>query len=545
MIDPKEKWEERTYRTVEVILIGEPKEAVMKKIELNGIVTTIKRDKLSIIVFQIEPISKPVPSSMEGFDQYFRNNEKSIEDLDGTIQTYIRGRPIEKLLAALVLHSPYQLIFEGEKIRGTLNALLLGETKTGKSDILEWIEANIGGEGVRGETAKRTGLGFTVDNEAKAIFWGALPRCDKEVCMVDGLDRFDVEDLLQLREAIAKQRLKVAMAIRGEALCRTRIIASANPRERTFDKYITMAEAIRSLFNDPTLVTRWDFFVPFRRVDVSAEEIAEARTTPSKIPLDVLRNHVYWAWSLEPEDVIFTEEAQTEIKGLFIELQQYTSNSLPLVHAEWKRVLARVSAAYAVLTHSVDEARKVIVTKDHVAKAHEFLWNLLEAWEYNLYVARERKMLDIAEEEWADLLTFLTGDIWKIFRSIADEKGIQRAVLITRLDKSARTIDGYLSELKDRKLVEHAKGRKGGYQLTERGIAVFRKMMKVIAEKEQQEVELPSKDKIVSIVALEQPEEGKCCFCGKDAVLYYQVEGFKGKWGLACQDCGEAIQQKF
>ena len=545
VIDPKEKWEERTYRTVEVILIGEPKEAVMKKIELNGIVTTIKRDKISIIVFQIEPISKPVPSSMKGFDQYFGSNENLIEDLDGTIQTYIRGRPVEKLLAALVLHSPYELIFEGERIRGTLNALQLGETKTGKSDILEWIEANVGGEGVRGETAKRTGLGFTVDNEAKAIFWGALPRCDKEVCMVDGLDRFDVEDLLQLREAIAKQRLKVAMAIRGEALCRTRILASANPRQRTFDKYITMAEAIRGLFNDPTLITRWDFFVSFRRADVSAEEIAEARTTPPKIPLDVLRNHVYWAWSLEPEDVIFTEEAQTEIKRLFIELQQYMSNSLPIVHAEWKCVLARVSAAYAVLTHSIDEARKVIVTKEHVVRAHELLWNLLEAWEYNLYVARERKMLEIAEDEWAELLSFLTGDIWKIFRSIADEKGIQRAVLITRLDKGARTIDRYLSELKEKNLVQHAQGRKGGYELTERGIAVFRKMMKAIAEKEQQRVELPSKDKILSIKALEEPEEGNCCYCGKETVLYYQVEGFKGEWGLACQDCGEAIKQQF
>ena len=98
-------------------------------------------------------------------------------------------------------------------------------------------------------------------------------------------------------------------------------------------------------------------------------------------------------------------------------------------------------------------------------------------------------------------------------------------------------------ELKDKNLVEHAEGRKGGYQLTERGIAVFRKMIKAIAEKEQRKVELPPKDKIVSIIAVEQPEEGKCCFCGKDAVLYYQVGGFEKEWGLTCQDCGEAIRQ--
>jgi predicted transcriptional regulator len=545
LIDPKQKWEERTYRTVEVILVGDPKEAVMKKIELNGIVTTIKRDKISIMVYAVEPIGKPVPSSMEGFEQYFRSNEKLIEDLDRTIQTYIRGRPTEKLLVALVLHSPYELIFEGERIRGNLNALQLGETKTGKSDLLEWVEANVAGEAIRGETAKRTGLGFSVDTEAKVIFWGALPRGDKEVCMIDGLDRFDLEDLIQLREAMSKQRLKVSMAVSGEALCRTRIIASANPRERAFDKYVTMAESIRGFFNDPTLVTRWDLFVPFRRADVSAEEIAEATVLPSKIPLDVFRNHVFWAWSLEPEDVQFSEGAQGEIKRLFIEMQDYTSNSLPLVHSEWKRTLARVSAAYAVLIHDVDGEGKVHVKKDHVSKAQELLWNLLEAWEYNLYVARERKMLEIAEDEWTELLDFLTGDIWTLFSSIADEKGIQRAVLITRLDKSAPTIDRYLSGLKDKNLVEHAEGRKGGYQLTERGIAVYRKMIKMLAEKEPMKAQLPKKEDVLAIKTLEQPEQGKCAFCGNERVLYYQVEGFKGEWGLACQDCGEAVKRQF
>lgn len=176
-------------------------------------------------------------------------------------------------------------------------------------------------------------------------------------------------------------------------------------------------------------------------------------------------------------------------------------------------------------------------------KGYELLWDLLEIWEYPLYVARERKLLEMEGAEWAELLNFLSGDVWKIFSSIADEKGIQRAVLITRLDKSARTIDGYLSELRDKKLIEHARGYRGGYQLTERGIAVFRKMVKLMTAKEKPKAELPPKDKILSIKALEQPEEGTCSFCGKDAVLYWQVEGFKEEWGLTCQDCGEAIKQ--
>ena len=41
----------------------------------------------------------------------------------------------------------------------------------------------------------------------------------------------------------------------------------------------------------------------------------------------------------------------------------------------------------------------MVVTKEHVAKAYELLWDLLEVWEYPLYVARKRKLLEIAEDE--------------------------------------------------------------------------------------------------------------------------------------------------
>jgi len=548
VIDPKVKWEEKTYRTERLVLIGEPKEAVLKKVKIEGIVTAFRRDDITILIYKVEPLEKPIPSSTEGFDEYFRNNEDLIEDIDGSVQTYIRGRPIEKLLATLVLHSPYELIYEGERIRGALNDLQLGETKTGKSDILEWIETNVGGEGVRGETARRTGLGFSVDPEAKAIFWGVLPRCDKEVCMIDGLDHFDTEkELPQLREAMAKQILKVSMAVSGVALYRTRIIASANPRQRTFRKYTNMAEAIREFFNDPTLVTRWDFVVPFSREDVKAEEIAKARTTPPKIPLDVFRNHVFWAWNLEPEDIIFKDEAIEEIERLFIELQEYSSDSLPLVHAEYKRVLARVSASYAVLTHNVDELGKVNVTKEHITKAYDLLWGLLEEWEYNLYVAGERKEIEIEGAEWQELLSFLTGDVWKIFSSIANKKGLQRAVLLTMVDKSARTIDSYLDELKKRNLIEHAKGYRGGYQLMDKGIAVYRKMMSLLAEKEEMKnVEQPLAERILRITQIEKPEKGKCNYCGIEAVLCWQIEEFGVReLKRACSDCGQAILARF
>lgn len=559
VIDPKVKWEQKTYSSYKLVLIGEPEEEALKKIKIEGIVTSLMSKDITILIYEVEPLEKPIPTSMEGFDEYFRNNKNLIEDNDRTIEPYIRGRPIEKLSATLVLHSPYELIYEGESIRGALNTLQLGETKTGKSDILEWIEKNVGGEEVVGETSGRTGIGYTIDHDNKILEWGALPRCDKEICMIDGLDQLKKEDLIELREAMAKQILKVAKSISGVALCRTRIIAAANPilrikgfdvpQKRTFDAYAPrpICHAIKDFFEDPTLVTRWDFFVPFIAKDVSAEDVAKARDTPPKIPLGVFRNHVFWAWGLEPKDVIFHDEAVTEIERLFIMLQEYRSDSLPLIHTEYKRVLARVSASYAVLTHNVDESGKVNVAKEHVTKAYELLWGLLEKWGYNMYVANERKEFELEESEWSKLIDLLTGDVRKVFLYIAEKEGMERAVLITKLDKSAPTIDRFLSKLKSEDLIDHMSGRRGGYELTRKGVVTYQRMNELLKGKPEIQIprERPLEERIIRTIMIDKPEEGKCPYCGNEAVLCWQIEEFGGEVREACSDCGHAILDRF
>jgi len=40
-------------------------------------------------------------------------------------------------------------------------------------------------------------------------------------------------------------------------------------------------------------------------------------------------------------------------------------------------------------------------------------------------------------------------------------------------------------------------------------------MIRLMAEKEEGKAELSSKEKLFSIMALEQPKEGKCSFCEK------------------------------
>ena len=51
-------------------------------------------------------------------------------------------------------------------------------------------------------------------------------------------------------------------------------------------------------------------------------------------------------------------------------------------------------------------------------------------------------------------------------------------------------------------------------------------------------------DQLVSVVALDQPDEGSCVICGKPKTLYWQVEDFEGRWGLACQDCGDPVMKR-
>ena len=451
---------------------------------LDGYLLSDEQGNIVIFVYDTQPIReefqnyKPTAEDEAQFKEYFSRDDLE-ERIDRTIAPHIVGRKDAKMAVALTLHSPLTFNFLKRRYYGLLHTLFLGDTSTGKSEIINWILDNLKiGEYGTGEAGKRTGLLFTVNPDKETITWGLLPLADLTVALIDGLQRISSEEIGEFREALRQKKIVVKMRVSGEAPCRCRIISAANPME-PLDNYLEHAEAIinTKCFQDPVDITRWDLIVKFWDKDVPAEEIAQASSTPPAIPVDVFKRHIFWAWNLKADDIIFTPEAEELIKKKFLEFMEFTHSRIPLVHRGYRVTLAKVAASYAILHHDVQDG-KVIVTERHVEKAAKFLQQLIDSWEYAVYVARLQREVELTDEEVDEIDRKLEEDpnLKTIFEEIINNQGISTTVLISKTGLGRTTVITKASDLKAMNLIVSKRGRgQSGYYLTAKGVAYVRR----------------------------------------------------------------------
>jgi hypothetical protein len=473
--------EHAVYNTVPVHLIG-AKAPPERRVKVTGRVVDDKDRNLVVFAYSCKPIDERREmrfgeADHNLFGHYFAGSGDIEHDMDRTICPYVVGRTGAKLATALTLCSPASFFFEGQRIRGNLHTMFLGETTLGKSRILKWVrdELKLGEFGV-GDMASYAGLLAAVDAEHDIIIWGLLPLADREVALIDSFQKLSSDDVPMFREALRDERITVRKKVSGEAMCRARVLAAANPR-RTFDNYVTAAEALNDIasITDPVDLTRWDIFVKFHGRDVADERIAEAHAEEPYIPLKVFRRFVLWVWSLEAEDVEFTEEAVEAIRQKFVEFSAFYCSDLPLVHKGYKETMARVAAAFAALKYSVQNdtgKRRLVVKKEHVESACDFLSRLAEEWEYRKFAEHSMKAAKLESAEAEEIRTAIQDNqnAQQALDAIACSQGIEAETLAARLGLSRPAVTKAVALLKSFDIVETQRKRPG-YWLTPKGVA--------------------------------------------------------------------------
>lgn len=319
------------------------------------------------------------------------------------IATGIKGetRRLGKLTSALIAHSVTEIPdLQDRKVThlGVARGLLVGGTAVGKTDTARsYSDAGEDSNGrayskyVNAECASRTGLAFAIDTDSKIIIWGELVLNDRGMVVLDALDKFGEEELGQLREVLRRGHVTVTRILKGDGPARTRIIATANPGKMDIEDFpyaIQALDAIRCFNGDPTELTRWDVFIPYRR-DVPHEVIATHERVVAPVSFDVWTRHVFWAQTRRAEDIFYESEAITEITSSVKSLlDDYESRNYPLINNGVPLLLAKFSVAFACLNHSTDQTHeKVIVKKDAVQDAVAYLVELLKAWDLDRYLS--------------------------------------------------------------------------------------------------------------------------------------------------------------
>ncbi len=216
-------------------------------------------------------------------------------------------------------------------IRGEMNALLVGDPGTAKSQLLQYV-ARIAPRGLytsgRGTTA--AGLTAAVIREkggGMSLEAGALVLADKGIACIDEMDKMRPEDRVAIHEAMEQHTVSVAKGgIVATLNARTAILAAANPALGRYEPHRTVAENI-SL--PVTILSRFDLIfvlrdVPNKETDSRMSEHILGlhqkglSSTETPVSADLLRKYISYAKSVKPT---LTDDALKRLNDFYLAMR--------------------------------------------------------------------------------------------------------------------------------------------------------------------------------------------------------------------------------
>jgi len=216
-------------------------------------------------------------------------------------------------------------------IRGEMNALLIGDPGTAKSQLLQYV-SRIAPRGLytsgRGTTA--AGLTAAVIREkggGMSLEAGALVLADKGIACIDEMDKMRPEDRVAIHEAMEQHTVSVAKGgIVATLNARTAILAAANPTLGRYEPHRTVAENI-SL--PVTILSRFDLIfvlrdVPNKESDAKMSmhilELHRKGSSPVEPPIsaELLRKYISYAKSFKP---VLSSDALKRLNDFYLAMR--------------------------------------------------------------------------------------------------------------------------------------------------------------------------------------------------------------------------------
>ena len=422
-----------------------------------------------------------------------------LEDLSNNV-THIYERD-EMLMAVLLTYfSPLWLNFNGNRIRGWIISVLIGDSGLGKTQTFSRIShfAKVG-DFFSALTGSRTGLSYALVDSKNgwSVKIGKYPKNSGKILFVDEAQNLREEDILSLQVAMDSGFMQIEKVKSQGYKCATRMMLSCNPRDyKPMDSYTYGCNSLREIYPS-TIIRRCDFAVFVNSGDIEDGDLINRlhdRKNEPVISPEMLRSAIHWVWQLKPSDIIFEEEATLAcMKQAKLMAKKYHVVEIPLVaRSDFKNNIARISAAFACLLLSTDEKfEKIIIKKSHVAKAIRFLGQIYSHSNCSLdeysdykgslidlslgeYERLEKKFLEKARNEVKSNTG--AGYFVKILSVIRRSECIRRDDLTEQTGCSFETGKKYIRDLAKQNLLEKNQRTNIGYVKTVK----FNKFMKML-----------------------------------------------------------------
>ena len=328
-----------------------------------------------------------------------------IERVLATHVTKIIGRPEMHAVMDLTFHSPLSFKFGGQVVnRGWIESLIVGDTRTGKSEAAERLVRHYGaGEIVGGEAATIAGLvgGLQqIGGRDWAVTWGVIPINDRRLVVIDELSGLHPEEIAKMSDVRASGVARLTKIQQEVTFARTRLLWLGNPRHGGMDQYTYGVDAIRPLIGNPEDIARFDLAMALSKTDVATEEFnRRLEAGELKYTSEACHTLLMWVWTRTPDQIVWARGSEDEVYKQANSMGDRYVEDPPLIQAANARIkIARLAVAIAARTFSTSESYEdIIVNKEHVQDAVRFI-DILYDMPTLGYAARSReRLLDVEE----------------------------------------------------------------------------------------------------------------------------------------------------
>lgn len=296
--------------------------------------------------------------------------------------TGIVGRERLHMAMDLVYHSVLHFPLDGKVItRGWLEFLVVGDTRTGKSETAQHLAEHYGlGHVIGCEGSTFAGLVGAVKQigDAWTITWGEITINDRRLVVLDEVSGLSQDIIGQLSDIRSRGMAQLTKAESQQTRARCRMIWISNPRRSQYnDTKYDGIDVIEDLIGTPEDIARFDFAmsVSMRDVDTSLINNPHRDKVPNPYTSELCKELVLWAWSRKSDDVVWQKDAYESIYKAAEWMGGKYVDQPPLIQrTNVREKLARLAVALAARTFSSDSTgTKLIVKLEHVRDAMRFL----------------------------------------------------------------------------------------------------------------------------------------------------------------------------
>lgn len=320
--------------------------------------------------------------------------------------TLVYNRKDWHMVALLSWASPIGWRFpnEVEIQRGWINALVLGDTETGKSKVVKSLQTLFNnGIFVSSENCTYVGLvggAIKMGSGQLMLRWGRIPLSDKQLVILEELSGLSVEEISNMSDLRSSGIAKLDKGgINSSTTARTRLICLSNVRSKSkiLSDYLSGVKAIQELIGHGEDIARFDLMTTLVDSEVSVDTINTVRfaTVAKNNPISVesFRNLIHFIWSLTPDQIEFSKAAYEECLEQTKSLSAIYHPAIPIFKGGSGRYkLGRIAASIACLQFAYADG-KVRVTEAHVKAAVRLLKLIYNKPSFG-YTAYSKQMYD-------------------------------------------------------------------------------------------------------------------------------------------------------